>query len=173
MKTHCLSKKLSFHTLFSVFHTCVKLFYNFNIVSYLEILFHTLCYYFIPCYFFHTLTYYFIPKYHCYFFIPQTSFHKFCLIFHTFWWFFHTARMWFHTWTIWFHTFWWYFRGRGKLCERRRGLRRGAQEGVWTGAATMPQPLTLRLILNTADLAYCSSVAVSHAACVDFELCDD
>jgi len=37
----------------------------------------------------------------------------------------------------------------------------------------MPQPLTLRLILNTADLTYCSSVAVRHAACVDFELCDD
>jgi hypothetical protein len=31
-----------------------------------------------------------------------------------------------------------------------RGRRRGAREGACTGAATMPQPSTLRLILNAA-----------------------
>jgi len=30
------------------------------------------------------------------------------------------------------------------LCERGRGRRRGAREGVYTGAATMTQPLALR-----------------------------
>ena len=32
-------------------------------------------------------------------------------------------------------------------------MRRGVREGACTGAATMPQPSTLRLILNAAALA--------------------
>jgi hypothetical protein len=35
-------------------------------------------------------------------------------------------------------------------------MRRGAREGACTGAATMPQPSTLRLILNAAALAAAS-----------------
>jgi hypothetical protein len=47
-------------------------------------------------------------------------------------------------------------RGRGRLRERRRGRRRRAREGACTGAATMPQPSTLRLIRNAAALAAAS-----------------
>jgi hypothetical protein len=32
----------------------------------------------------------------------------------------------------------------------------GAREGAWTGAATMPQPSTLRFIRNAAALAAAS-----------------
>ena len=39
------------------------------------------------------------------------------------------------------------------MCERRRGNRRGVREGACIGVATMPQPWTLRLILNSAALA--------------------
>ena len=42
---------------------------------------------------------------------------------------------------------------RGRLCERRRGGRRGAREGACIGGATTPQPTILRLILNAAALA--------------------
>jgi hypothetical protein len=54
----------------------------------------------------------------------------------------------------------------GRLCERRR-RRRGAQEGMCTGSATMPQPSTLRLIhidrrmpgaLETVCLLLCGCV---------------
>jgi hypothetical protein len=46
--------------------------------------------------------------------------------------------------------------GRGEGEERRRGLRRGAQKVACTGASTMPQSSTLRLILNAATLAAAS-----------------
>jgi hypothetical protein len=42
------------------------------------------------------------------------------------------------------------------LCERRRGSRRGVREGACIGVATMPQPWTLRLILNAAAMAAAS-----------------
>ena len=46
--------------------------------------------------------------------------------------------------------------GVGRLCERRRGSRRGVREGACIGGATMPQPWTLRLTRNTAALAAAS-----------------
>jgi hypothetical protein len=46
--------------------------------------------------------------------------------------------------------------GIGRLCERRRGSRRGVREGVCIGVATMLQPWTLRLTRNAAALAAAS-----------------
>ncbi len=41
--------------------------------------------------------------------------------------------------------------GGGRLCERRKGRKRGSPEGSCTGAATMPQSTTLRLICHVTD----------------------
>jgi hypothetical protein len=44
----------------------------------------------------------------------------------------------------------------GRLCERRRGSRRGVREGACIGVATMTQTWTLRLTLNAAALSVAS-----------------